>query len=335
MDKMMSNPWFLRITALLLALLLFFSVKANDDAANPVETTTMTEEIEDVELEVYYDNTSLMVSGLPKTVDLTITGPTSIVQTARQIKDFTLFVDLRDLPIGQHQVPVQAENLSEQLRVRVDPSVVDVTIEERVTQEFRIEPEMNERLLKEGFVLESMEAKPNVVTVTGSKSVIDAISFVKATVTGEQNIDESFTAEANVRVLANDLTKLENVTIEPGVVDVNVEVEEYSKEVPVTIKQNGKPRTGIAIDSLTSSNETVRIYGPQTAVDQIKEYPIEINVGVITATDRDVEIDLKAPSGTTAVKPGKVTVEADITLDDAAELPDSDEDPEIADESTP
>lgn len=335
MDKMMDNPWFLRITALLLAFLLFFSVKADDDAANPVETTTMTEEIEDVELEVYYDNTSLMVSGLPKTVDLTITGPSSVVQTARQIKDFTLFVDLRDLPIGQHQVPVQTENLSEQLRVRVDPSVVDVTIEERVTEEFRIDPELNERLLKEGFILESMTADPKVVTVTGPKSVIDAVSFVKATVTGEQDMDKSFTTEASVRVLANDLTKLENVTIEPEVVNVDVNIEEYSKEVPVTIRQNGKPKKGITIDSLKSSNEMVRIYGPRTVLDQVDEYVVEINAGVITPADTEVEMELKAPTGATAIKPGKVTVEADITLDERVELPDGIETPEVADESAP
>ncbi|TWT02537.1 YbbR-like domain-containing protein [Planomicrobium sp. CPCC 101079] len=335
MDKMIDNPWFLRITALLLAFLLFFSVKADDNAANPVETTTMTEKIEDVELEVYYDNTNLMVSGVPETVDVTITGPASIVQTARQIKDFTLFVDLRELPIGEHQVPVQTENLSEQLRVRVDPSVVDVSIEERVTQEFRIDPEMNERLLKEGFVLKSMEVDPKNVMVTGPQSVIDAISFVKATVTGEQGLDNSFTAEANVRVLANDLTKLENVTIEPGVVDVNVNIEEYSKEVPVTIKQNGNPKEGIAIDSLESSSDTVQIYGPQTAVDQIEEYVVEINAGVISQTDTDVEIELKPPAGASSVKPGKVTIKADVTVDETADLPDGTDNPEIADESSP
>lgn len=335
MDKMMDNPWFLRITALLLAFLLFFSVKADDDAANSVEATTMTEEIEDVPLEVFYDNTSLMVSGLPETVDLTITGPPSVVQTARQIKDFTLFVDLRDMPIGEHQVPVQTENLSEQLRVRVDPGVIEVTIEERVTQEFRIEPEMNERLLKEGFILDGMTAEPNAVAVTGPKSVIDSISFVKATVTGEQDLNSSFTAEANVRVLANDLTKLENVTIEPEVVNVDVNIEEYSKEVPVTIKQNGKAKKGITIDSLSSSSKTVRIYGPRTVVDQIEEYEVEVNAGVITPTDQEVEVELKAPSGTTGVKPGKVTVEAAITLDDTAQLPGGVSNPEAVGKSSP
>jgi YbbR domain-containing protein len=199
-----------------------------------------------------------------------------------------------------------------------------------VTQEFRIDPEINERLLMEGFVLDSITANPNTVAVTGPKSVIDAISFVKASVSGEQDLDKSFAAEANVRVLANDLTKLENVTIEPEIVNVDVKIKEYSKEVPVRIEQNGKPKKGITIDSLKVSEKTVRIYGPKTAVDQIDEYVVEVNTGVITSTDTNVEMELKTPAGTTSIRPGKVTVEADITLDETAELPEGVDKPEAA-----
>ncbi|MGI2328466.1 CdaR family protein [Planococcus sp. YIM B11945] len=322
MDKMMDNPWFLRITALLLAFLLFFSVKADsNNTANTTDTATMTEVIEDVPIETYYDNTSLIVSGVPETADVTIIGPASAVQTARQIKDFTIFVDLRDLPVGQHQVPVQTENLSEQLRVRIDPAVVDVSIEERVTEEFRIDPEINERLLRDGFVLESLTAEPNTVAVTGPKSVIDAISFVKATVTGEEDLHEPFTAEAGVRILANDLTKLENVTIEPETVKMEVAIAEYSKEVPVTVRRTGEANNGITINSLKSSNETVRIFGPKTAVDPIDEYLVEVDIGAITAEDTTVESELKAPAGATKVTPGKLNVEANITVDESVRVP--------------
>jgi YbbR domain-containing protein len=34
MDKMMDNPWFLRITALLLAMLLFLTIKSGDENTN-------------------------------------------------------------------------------------------------------------------------------------------------------------------------------------------------------------------------------------------------------------------------------------------------------------
>lgn len=325
MDKLMDSPWFLRIMALLLAFLLFFTVKAANETPDAADSGTVTEELEDVPVEVFYDNTSLMVSGLPETVDLTISGPTSIVQTTRQLKDFTLFVDLRDLAIGEHRVPIQTENLSEQLNVQMDPAFADITIEERVTEEFRIDPEVNERLLAEGFVLEEISAEPKSVTVTGPKSVIDSISFVKATVTGEPGIKESFKTEARVRVLANDLTKLENVTIEPEAVEVSVIVKEYSKEVPLTIKPVGEARAGITINSLTPLTKAIQIAGPKNIVDAVTEMVAEVDVSDITEEDTTLEVELDAPQGASSVTPEKLTVEADITVDDTAQLPDSEE----------
>lgn len=330
MDKMMDNPWFLRIMALLLAFLLFFTVKSGDESADSASNGTVTEEIEDVALEVFYDDTNLMVSGLPETVDLTISGPTSIVQTTRQLKDFTLFVDLRNLTLGEHQVPIQTENLSEELRVQIAPAFIDITIEERVTEEFRIDPEINERLLAEGYVLKGITAEPKTVKVTGPKSVIDSISFVKATVTGEAGLDDSFKTEARVRVLANDLTKLENVTIEPEVVEVAVDIEEYSKEVPVSIEVNGKPQTGVTIDSLTPSSETVKISGPPAVVDPLDGFAVKVDASAITPTDTTVVAELKKPKGTSGVSPGELTIKAEVTVDESVQLPKDAENPELA-----
>ncbi|RNF38790.1 YbbR-like domain-containing protein [Planococcus salinus] len=321
MDKMMDSPWFLRITALLLAFLLFFSVQGeNNDNNNSADTGTIDEVIEDVGLEVFYDNTNLVVSGVPETVDLHISGPPSRVQTTRQLQDFSLFVDLRDLPLGEHRVQVQTENLSEQLTARVNPAFLNVTIEERITQEFRIDPEMNERLVAEGFVIDSMTANPETVSITGAQSVIDAISFVKASVSREEEVSESFTTEARVRVLANDLSKLDNVVIVPEAVEVEVEIEEYSQEVPVSLEQTGTPQAGVTIDSLKVSNDTVRVYGPRNAVDQLEELTVEVDTGAISPTDTVMEIELEAPAGTRSVAPGEVTVEAGITVDETARL---------------
>lgn len=320
MDKMMDNRWFLRITALLLAFLLFFSVQAEENTTGTTDTSRVSEVIEDVELEVYHDN-SLMVSGVPKTADLHLNGPVSIVQTARQLEDFTLFVDLRNLPVGEHQVPIQTENLSEQLNTRVDPAFVNVVIEERVSQEFRIDPEINERMLAEGFILENVAVNPETVTVTGPKSMIDAISFVKATVSGEQGVKESFKTAARVRVLAEDLTKLENAEIEPQEVEVDVDVVEYSKMVPVRLESIGEARPGITINDWSTATEEVRIFGPKTVVDEINEYVIEVDAASVTAEDATVEVELEIPSGTSAVSPEQVSVEAETVIDDAALIP--------------
>lgn len=321
MDKMMDNPWFLRITALLLAFLMFFSVKAEEENSNSAASNTMTEVIEDVPLEVYYDDTSLMVSGVPATVDVQITGPTSEVQTTQQIKDFTVFVDLRNLPLGEHRIRVQTENISQELGVRIDPTFLNVQIEERVTQEFKIDAELNERLIAEGYVLKSISADPGTVTVSGPQSVIDSISFVKATVTEEPGLDSSVTREARVRVLANDLTKLDNVTIEPEVVEVEAVIEEYSKEVPISISQTGTAREGISVEEIETEVDTVKISGPRNVVDAIEEYEVEVNISGVTLTDTAIEVDLAAPEGTSSVNPGSIIVEAEIEVDESVLIP--------------
>lgn len=323
MDKMMDNPWFLRITALLLALLMFVSVKAEEENSNSAASNTMTEVIEDVPLEVYYDDTSLMVSGVPATVDVQITGPTSEVQTTQQLKDFTVFVDLRNLPLGEHRIRVQTENISQELGVRIDPTFLNVRIEERVTQEFKIDAELNERLIAEGYVLKSISADPDTVTVSGPQSVIDSISFVKATVTEEPGLDSSVTREARVRVLANDLTKLDNVTIEPEVVEVEAVIEEYSREVPISLTQTGTAREGISVEEIETEIDTVKISGPRNVVDAIEEYEIEVNVSGVTLTDTAIEVDLAAPEGTSSVEPGSIIVEAEIDVDESVLTPEN------------
>lgn len=313
MDKMMDNPWFLRIIALLLAFLMFFTVKNTEEAAglNARETEVLT----DVPIEVYYDNESAVVTGVPPVADIQITGPVSLVQTIGRIRDFTLFVDLRELSYGEHQVMIQTENLPEELQVRVDPVVLDVVIEERVTRDFPIDPEINEQILADGYYIESVTAEPDTVLVTGAESAVESIDVVKAILSTEtEDIDESFTAEAQVRVLDAAL-KQPAVSIEPETIEVRVNVAEYSREVPVAIHESGEVPDGITVQGLLPSQETVRIFGPRNTVDAIQEYIVNVNTGVLTASDRTIEIALSPPKGTRSIEPAELTVSADITAE--------------------
>ena len=79
MDKLMDSPWFLRITALPLAMPLFLSAKSGDESLNAANSGNMTDIIRDIPVEVYYDDDNLVVTGVPETVDMTIEGPTSFV----------------------------------------------------------------------------------------------------------------------------------------------------------------------------------------------------------------------------------------------------------------
>lgn len=313
MDKFLDSKWFLRFTALFLAIILFYSIRTDDGNLNGASAGDQQDVIHDVPVDVYYDNENLVVTGVPETVKVSIEGPINIVQTTKLLKDFSLVLDLRTLTMGKHTVQIKSENISEKLQVRIDPASVDVVIEEKVTETFKVEAEFNERQLATDFDVVSMEVTPSTIEVTGAKSVIESISFVKATVSGEEGINKSFEQQAKVRVLDKDLNKLD-VTVVPDSVAVKVEVVENHKEVPITLKAIGTPPDGVVIDSLFAEQERITLYGPSQVLNEIKDFVVEIDVTKMDGPGT-LEVDIKKPKGVTELSISKLKVDVKATVE--------------------
>lgn len=311
MDKMMDNPWFLRIISLALAILLFVSVKSEIENNNMNTTGTSVDILRDIPLEVYYDDENSVVTGVPKTVNVSIEGPSTIVQSAKVMKDYKVFVDLREVTFGEHKVTISTENFSNKLKVRVDPVYVDVVIEELVSQEFNVDLDMNESLLADNYIVKSYDVEPKKVVITGAKSIINSIGYVKATIERNQGINKSFEQEARVRVLDSDLNKLD-VVVEPKAVQVKVKVEEYSKEVPVALVQKGTPKEGVTIKKLSTDVEKIKLYGARTVLDKIDQFQVDVDVNKIEVPG-NFDLKLAVPEGVTKLSLDKIKITADVT----------------------
>ncbi|MFL8938992.1 YbbR-like domain-containing protein [Rossellomorea oryzaecorticis] len=323
MDKFMESKWFMRVVGLLLAFILYLSVNfddiqktaSNSGGGNP---QTSFDTIQDIPLEVFYDSENLVVSGLPETVNLTVDGPKSIVQPTKTLKDFQVYVDLNDVGIGEHQVPVEIDNISDKLDVKINPEFVTVTVEEKVTEEFGVEPEFNSGVLSNGFEAEGLSVNPKTVKVTGAKSQIDQIAYVKATLDIEGEISENVTKEAKVQVLDREYNKL-NVQFEPEVVDVTVSVVNPSKEVPVTVKEKGSLPEGVTLESISVEPETADVFGRQDVLDTIKELTAEVDLSKIKK-DTTLTVPLSLKDGLNKVAPEEVNVNVDVTTSTEKEL---------------
>lgn len=328
MDKLFDSPWMLRLTALFLAAALFLYIQTEEKRENENSSRTETDVITNVPLEVYYDADNLFVTGLPATVDVKISGPTAIVVTTKLEKDYKVFVDLNTLLIGEHSVTIQQENFSEKLNVSIEPRSVNVSIEEKITEEFRIEPEMNNRLVAEDFIVSAMNVDPARVAVTGAKSVIDSISYVKATVSGESDLKASFDQEATVKVLDRDLNKLD-VRISPEKVKVKVDINEYSREFPITMNEIGELAEGLSIENLSPERTNVTVYGAKSVVDALKEVVVEVDQAKITESGT-YEFKVLLPTGATKLSQDKIKVHVDV----AGELVVEEESSRDVDEAT-
>lgn len=310
MDKLFDSRWMLLLTSLILAGALFLYVQTELNKGDNSGSYNEADIITNVPLEVYYDDSNLFVTGLPDTVNVKISGSTPIVKTTKLEKDFKIFVDLNSLLIGEHSVTIQHENFSEKLNVEIEPKMINVVIEEKVTGEFRVEPEMNNSLVADEYIVKNMTADPSRVSITGAKSVINSISYVKATVTGEKGMKESFGQEATVKVLDRDLNKLE-VQVSPEKVKVEVDIIEYSRDFPLTIKEIGETAEGITIENFTVEPSKIAVYGTKSVVDSISEVLVEVDLSKIKKSG-PYEFSVTLPTGATKLSQDKVIVHADV-----------------------
>jgi YbbR domain-containing protein len=312
-DKFMDNRWAMKGIALLLALLLYSAVPDGENKATTKDVAgeQNTETIQDVPVKSYYDTENLVISGVPNTVDVTVQGPLPNVQTAKALKNFEVYVDLEEIKVGDHTVPIKIKDISNNLKVQIDPAYANITVQERVTKEFKVEAEYDTALLEEGYESEQPLVEPNTVRITGAKDTIERITYVKATLDLKDNINESITKEAKVRVLDQELNKLD-VVVEPETVEVTIPVKSSKKTVPIKIVEKGNLPEGIELESIEIDEVEATIIGPEELLERTESVRVEVDLNKITG-DTTLVLPVIISEGITKVTPQTVKATINVT----------------------
>lgn len=309
-NRLIENPWFIRVLALILALLLFENVNQENQSVINVPQDQDAEIIKNVPVTSYYDTENLVVSGVPETVTITISGPKSNLQQAVTQRGFEVYVDLTEAEIGTQEVPIQIRDISERLTVKIEPETVEVSVQEKVTKEFSVEAEFNTGILADGYISDAAEINPKKVKITGAKDVLDKISYVKATLDVKGPIQDTLKQEAEILVLDQELNKLD-VVVEPRTVEVTIPIKASSKKVPIRIVENGTPPEGVVIDSITLENDEATIIAEKDLLDKTESVRVEVDLSEITG-DTELSLPVIISDGIVAVDPQlvKVTIKA-------------------------
>ncbi|MBN8203851.1 MULTISPECIES: CdaR family protein [Bacillaceae] len=326
-DKLVDTRWFMKIVALILALFLFDSVYDADKELKDINVPGQQDSdiIEDVPVKSYYDTENLVVTGIPDTVDLSIEGPKSHLEPAKKQQNFEVYVDLTNAETGSQRVEIKIRDISDKLDVTINPQYADVTVHEKVTQEFKVDAEFNNGLLGEGYTAEAASAEPKTVKITGAKEVIERISFVKATLDVKGPITETITNEATVRVLDREMNKLD-VIVEPEVIQVTVPVKQLSKTVPVTIVRKGEPQDGVTINSIELDVDEASITGREEILNETESVRVEVDVSKIEK-DTVLTLPVIIPDGISAVDPKTVKATVDVSTEENVNEEDNTEEP--------
>ncbi|MGM9924885.1 MAG: YbbR-like domain-containing protein [Bacillus sp. (in: firmicutes)] len=284
MDKLIETPWFVKVIALSLAALLFISVnfETNNESILNTPSEKDTELVENVPVEVYYDRDNLVVTGVPKTVDVKLQGPKNILIPAATQQDFQVYIDLSDpeIELGTQEATIKIRDLNEKISYTISPDTVEVSVQEKITKTFAVEPEYDRTLLAEGYIAEEPKVTPGHVKITGAKDIVEKIAYVKAVINIKADASETVYKDVQVQALDRDLNKLP-VAIEPGVVEVKVPIKSPTKRMKIEPVASGEPKTGIEISSITAEPSEITLFGKKSVLDAIDAFQIPVDVSKV------------------------------------------------------
>lgn len=319
MDKWLNeftdNRIFMKLVALVLALLLFGSVYDPNMGSNSVNVPgdEQTVTITDIPVKSYYDTDNLVVTGVPAKVDVTLEGPTPNLQAAKAQKDFEVFVDLTDARVGKQRIRLQIRDLSDKLTATIDPAYVEVNVQEKVTKEFTIGVEFDEKTLAKDFEAGTPVVEPNKVKISGGKQTMEQISYVKAIVKVDEPVDKTINVAAPITVLDKNLNKL-NVKLEKEVVKVTIPVTRARKTVPISIVEMGTLPAGVKINSITLDTNQAAIKGSEDILNKTENVRVEVDVSTILK-DTELTLPVIISDGITEVNPKTVKATVKVTVD--------------------
>ena len=136
---------------------------------------------------------------------------------------------------------------------------------------------------------------PNEVVITGAESQVNKIKSVRVDV-DIASVNTEVRRILPVRVLDDSGKDIQNITIEPGNVEVAIPIEN-TKRVSLEIDLSGQPAAEYLVNNITIQPEEILITGKQQAlegINSIKTEKIDITEGT---ADISKEVKLEIPSG--------------------------------------
>jgi len=266
---MLENKWGLRFVAFVLALFLFLSVNdvfalLGDNKFNQKDQTV----IEDVPVKIVYDDKNLYLTGAPKTVNVRVSGPQSIVKKTESMMDFTVTLDLSSSKVGEYKKKFKVKGISDKLNYEVIPKFANITLSEKIKDTRQVEAEVSNSRIATGYELTGKEVDPSQVTITGGEDEINKIAYVKATLQDNTKLSKTTSEEAEVNVFDSNLNKLD-VSVKPAKVKVNIKIAPTSKTVVISAKKSGKLPSNLKLNSLELSESEVELFGKRSVLDGI------------------------------------------------------------------
>lgn len=226
-----NNKWVLRITSLILALFLFFYVNNGSNGflrqntrqhdQNSALMSNKTAEIK-MPLDITTDN-NYVISGYPKTVRVTVSGPSALVTTTSNTQNFKAYIDLTNVGVGKHRVKVKTSGLNSELHATVKPKYVTVNVQPRKTITKKIVVQLSSHSLSNNYQVGTPRTATDHVQVSGSREEVNKVDRVIAFVAMPNKATADLHRSVTLQAVDKNGQTL-NVVIEPNTTTVTIPI---------------------------------------------------------------------------------------------------------------
>ncbi len=313
-NKMLNRPQFLIILSLIFAVICF--VLIDNKVINLVSNEAGI--IDNVPVNLIYNEGLFVVENVPKTIKITIAGNKENIYLAKQLGEFSVDLDLsKYTKPGTYKVAFTYSKNVDSVDYILSPSYLTVTIKDKVSEEKTVTydlvgtDDLNKKLSVSNVTLDR-----NEVVVKGSEEALNQISSIKALVdVSNSDFKDADTYELmNIPLIAYDKTGkiVENVEIVPNVLTGSIVLTSHKENVPLTVSTTGKLINGKAIASILINSKPgyyVDIYGEAEEIKNIKSVPVTINVdGLGSESVKNYTVVISKPKGVRYISDKNATI---------------------------
>lgn len=248
-------------------------------------------------------------------ISVYISGPRSIV-TDIKAKDIVATADLSNVTVFSDYVDIDVKVVKDgvsasSIEIAPKTTAIRLKIENRVTKTFNIDTELV-GTPADGYVIGGQQISPSSVKVTGTSSVVDSISSVKASydVSGAtMNISDV----APIKLYDSQGTEIvdDRIELSKTAVDIKVNVL-MTKTVPVTYKTKGIPADGYRVSGIDQAVTEAVIAGTEDVLRDVNSIDVPDSAIDVSGLNADkifhVRLSSYLPGNVTVMSEGVVNV---------------------------
>ena len=323
MFSRISHNWTLKLTALVLAVVLWSHVRGQ---VNPWETATFKARLK---ADVPRGFMMLNAQELPKTVVVTLRGPRLTLRGLKGLAPANPLATTEDAPLlsaaqlrasldfsgprkGAQNVPIQvAADIEDVEVVGSKPGEFSVTLDATETRRFRIQPQIPEG---EELEIDETNLSANRAVASGPSKLLDRIQSLRARVNrSELKAGVLHLERVPLEALDENGEVLSGVPIDPPFVRVEIKSREKQSEksVRVVAKIFGKPSADFELGEVQVEPSRITIRGTRRALDAIQSLSVETALDDVSENiNRRVRVNL--PRGVDAVSTNRVRLRIEI-----------------------